>query len=374
MSDTTLRTSSSSTTTSPRKVLPTLYWLLMASTTGLVVGAEPQIVLEQDTWDFGTVSQGRALSHEVNVHNGGDGPLVAAVAPTSCGLCAEATIEPNVIQPGESGSLRVLLNTARLKGRQRKSVTLVSSDPNQRVKKFWVEGIVAEGPKPIIAVHPEVLDLGLILQGTICRASIKIENGGNAPLLVERIHSSGAYCVMGRPDGAISPGKAVEIELSLETTNQKGLVRGYLYVESNDPVSPTKLVEIVSYVVRASTTAPFAGLTVMPSEMGPRAPGRGRLVKRYRIINLLPTEVRMRAPGTPLGADASKAMQGLAPGTSVDFGVEVPASAPSGAAHAGLTLQLPLFIPGQGRGEPRISREDQPASPQPSRGVRAGKQ
>lgn len=132
--------------------------LLLTCGPGLVAAAEPNITLEEDTWDFGEVAQGQKLSHEMKISNGGDGPLVISMVKTSCSVCSGAMVGSRVIPAGRSSTLKIEFHTVRLTGRQRKSLTIHSNDPDEPFKRIWITGTVVKKARAIVEVTPSLLE------------------------------------------------------------------------------------------------------------------------------------------------------------------------------------------------------------------------
>ncbi len=126
----------------------------------------------------------------------------------------------------------------------------------------------------------------------------------------------------------------------------KGLVQGYVQVESDDPAAPRKLVQIVGYAAPGGSGPSRAnGLAFTVLELGPLAPGKGRLVARYRVVNDLGKGVELRAVEAP-GAPVLKPKElALPPGAAAELRVELPAdfTFEGPTSQAALTIRLPIM-------------------------------
>lgn len=77
-------------------------------------------------YDFGTAVEGTKVAYNYRFKNTGKKPLIISAAHASCGCTVpEKPEEP--IQPGETGVLKVVFNTASRPGPAHKTITVVSN-------------------------------------------------------------------------------------------------------------------------------------------------------------------------------------------------------------------------------------------------------
>lgn len=77
-------------------------------------------------YDFGKAEEGTSVVYNFRFKNTGKKPLVISAAHASCGCTVpEKPEEP--IQPGETGVLKVVFNTANRPGPAHKTITVVSN-------------------------------------------------------------------------------------------------------------------------------------------------------------------------------------------------------------------------------------------------------
>jgi hypothetical protein len=91
--------------------------------------AAPKIELPTKLHDFGTATEGDKLTHVLQVKNTGTGNLVLDRVTTSCG-CTSAVIKTKEIAPGGTGEIEVTFDTTARRGPNRKTITILSNDPN----------------------------------------------------------------------------------------------------------------------------------------------------------------------------------------------------------------------------------------------------
>ena len=109
--------------------------------------ALPIIEMHEVNYDFGTINQGESVTHEFKIKNIGKGSLIISSAKGSCG-CTVPEWPKKPIQQGEVEVIKVTFNSAGKKGKQRKTVTLLTNAiPNTKVLTILGEIIVPKKNK-----------------------------------------------------------------------------------------------------------------------------------------------------------------------------------------------------------------------------------
>ena len=110
-------------------------------------GPQPKILISEEEWDFGKVTQGEKPTHIFTVKNGGEGDLIIGGVKGSC-PCIETSISTNRIKPGESAELKVSYDTTDYTGKDEKHVHIYSNDPQVPDKyiSLYVETEVLQMP------------------------------------------------------------------------------------------------------------------------------------------------------------------------------------------------------------------------------------
>ena len=86
----------------------------------------PKIELSQDFFDFGEMNQKESVSTEFVIKNTGDAPLLIRSAKGSCG-CTVPEWPKEPVAVGEEAVVKVTFNSGNKKGKQNKTVTLVTN-------------------------------------------------------------------------------------------------------------------------------------------------------------------------------------------------------------------------------------------------------
>ena len=86
----------------------------------------PEIQLKEDNFDFGEISQGAAVTHDFMIKNIGKGNLLISSVKGSCG-CTVSEWPKEPILPGAASAVKVTFNSAGKKGKQRKTISLLTN-------------------------------------------------------------------------------------------------------------------------------------------------------------------------------------------------------------------------------------------------------
>lgn len=103
----------------------------------------PKIEFQNIEFDFGTMKQGEKSTHNFEFVNTGKSDLVIRKIKASCG-CTATNPEKMVIKPGEKSHITVTFNSAGKRGRQNKTITVITNDPQQSSVVLKVVGNVEE--------------------------------------------------------------------------------------------------------------------------------------------------------------------------------------------------------------------------------------
>jgi hypothetical protein len=118
-----------------------------ASANGKVDSKLPEIKFEEETYDFGKMTQGEKVTHAFYFKNTGSENLIISGASGSCG-CTVPEWPKEPIKPGADGKINVVFNSEGKSGYQEKTVTIITNcEPATRVIRIKAEVIVAETAK-----------------------------------------------------------------------------------------------------------------------------------------------------------------------------------------------------------------------------------
>ncbi len=105
----------------------------------------PQIKVDKDVHDYGTMEQGGDGTCTFTISNTGNAPLIISLCKGSCG-CTVPTCPKEPIAPGASASITVKYDTKRV-GPINKSVTITTNAVNQPRKVVRIKGQIKAKPQ-----------------------------------------------------------------------------------------------------------------------------------------------------------------------------------------------------------------------------------
>jgi hypothetical protein len=105
-----------------------------AADTTAAAKADPAIIkFNEESHDFGKVTDGEKVTYNFKFYNGSTQPLIITNAVSSCG-CTTPTWPKTPILPGKEGEISVTFNSAGRVGLQDKQITVTANtDPAQTV-------------------------------------------------------------------------------------------------------------------------------------------------------------------------------------------------------------------------------------------------
>ncbi len=101
----------------------------------------PSITFDERVFNFGALKQGETAEHRFLFTNTGKSELIIHAVRSGCG-CTAIEPEKTLLQPGDSSTIGALFNSRGLRGRQSKSITVITNDPRNQVVVLRVTGEV----------------------------------------------------------------------------------------------------------------------------------------------------------------------------------------------------------------------------------------
>ena len=117
-----------------------------AGTTPVENPNAPDFKFEEETYDFGTITEGDKISFEYKFTNIGKQPLIITRAKGSCG-CTIPQWPKEPIKGGEQGTIKIVFNSKGKLGKQRKTVTINSNAKTPAKRLFLVGTVLKKGVK-----------------------------------------------------------------------------------------------------------------------------------------------------------------------------------------------------------------------------------
>lgn len=239
--------------------------LLLAVNGGLVARplpgqgtSPPNIDFSEEVWDFGIIKQGEKVVHVFKVNNLGGTELVITKVRTSCG-CTTALLSSPEIAPGSSSQIKVSFNPSGFKGKISHYIYIESNDPDEPLRKLTIMAIVEVPSKPAMKRTKGSWDFGLITEGERLTYILSVKNTGEQELVISKIRTSPHCTAKLLSANNIPPGKMGKIRISYDSTERKGAVSEYLYIDFSEPSRKTAVFPITGYIME-----PKSELTIFP--------------------------------------------------------------------------------------------------------------
>lgn len=225
--------------------------ILICSGSFIFAGKGPKIKFNEEAWNFGELKQGEILTHVFMFKNEGNETLTIKRVRTSCG-CTAALVTNKEIAPGKEGEIKVTLNTRGFSGKLAKYIDVESNDPAQPHKMLTVSADIEIPPEPEISLEHYALDVGLFLEAEEIQARAKIKNKGELELRVNCSHKDASFFSGGKRISfplKIPSGQEAEIEIKIPPRKNRGMMREYVLIKSNDPRRPTISLALGGYII-----------------------------------------------------------------------------------------------------------------------------
>ena len=137
-------------------------------------GPQPKLVVEKDKIDLGEVKEGETVDAVFVLENKGDADLKIENVRTSCGCTTvKLTDQEKIIAPGGKQKVTARFNTKGRPGKQSKTVTVVSNDPEQANLKLTLTADVLT----LVNVVPSTLILNNVRRGEVAPRALDVLAG-----------------------------------------------------------------------------------------------------------------------------------------------------------------------------------------------------
>lgn len=103
--------------------------------------AQPKAVIKPMAYDFGEIAEGKVVEKIFVITNEGSDTLKINNVKASCG-CTAAVIGKKILANAESTELKVSFDSTGKSGRQNKTITIDTNDPNNKIIKLLLTGNV----------------------------------------------------------------------------------------------------------------------------------------------------------------------------------------------------------------------------------------
>ena len=205
--------------------------------------------------DFGNVPHGAQMFHKFTFKNIYAVPLDVTITRISCG-CTTATSSVQQVPPHGTGSIDVNMNGRVFVNARTVNIYVQFSNP-----QFYSTAAlkISANSRPDIVFNPGQVNFGVVAQGQAVAQQISVEYAGTFPWRVTDVVPNGlpvdAKVEALRTDPGIV---GYRVSVSLKASAAAGVLKGEMFLKTNDPASPLLPVLIEGNVQPPLTVAPAA--------------------------------------------------------------------------------------------------------------------
>ncbi|GAX60687.1 hypothetical protein SCALIN_C13_0204 [Candidatus Scalindua japonica] len=116
---------------------------------------KPKIFFEHPDFNFDKVYKGNKVEHVYKFENRGNDTLEIQKVKPSCG-CTAVVLSHNTILPGKTGEIKATFNSRSYRGHARKTIAVLSNDPDTPSYKLTLSGEIIEE----ISIKPQNINFG----------------------------------------------------------------------------------------------------------------------------------------------------------------------------------------------------------------------
>lgn len=195
----------------------------------------PNVVVDPEVWNFGTIERGETVKGRVTIRNYTDTTFSISVHST-CD-CLRASTDKDVLRPRGETQINLSYLGDVIKERVSKTVFVKLNGTTPRQLKIDVTGTVIPGEKPHLSILPNPIPIERS-KGT--SNLLEISNLGQEELAIDQIRCYG--CKTNAVSLKLGSGEKAVIVVDL-LTQWEG--KRWLEIESNDPVTPLRKIAII---------------------------------------------------------------------------------------------------------------------------------
>jgi len=235
------------------------------------------------SYDFGNIARGAKAEYAFELANHYLEDVHVAGVRTSCG-CTTPRIEKEWLKPYETGAIVAHINSDRLLGNQRATITVTIDKPQYAQVQLHVKVHIFSD----VLLEPSSMVLGSVAQGTCVERTVSVQYTGRSDWRIREVrsanpHLSGTVTETSRQDGRVTYGlKAV-----LGNDAPAGYVSEYLWLITNDPRTKEIPVPVEGQIQAAIAVSPsslFLGVVQSGQSVTKRIVVRGQ--KPFRIASI----------------------------------------------------------------------------------------
>jgi hypothetical protein len=210
--------------------------------------AEPRIVCNQPTFDFGSRDASEVVEHTFTLKNSGTTDLVISAVRPACG-CTVANLTRQTIPPGESAELSTQLTLAGRSGELHKSILIEANDPANPAMQLALVGKATQE----FDIVPSVLTLRQSSIGQAPAGAILIKSSDKPFRILKVTASDPAVLVRADP---MPDGIAYQISASFEKVPSQNSPPSQITIETDNSRMPVLSIPISTILSKKILVAP----------------------------------------------------------------------------------------------------------------------
>ncbi len=192
----------------------------------------PKIFFENPVFNFGKAYKGDKIEHVYKFENRGKSTLVIKKVKPSCG-CTAAILSNNTILPGETGEVKATFNSRSYGGKVKKTISVLSNDPNTPNHKLTIAGEVIEE----ISITPKNINFGSFRADNqadkTVEVSIKSQSGPDFKIV--KVTPSKPFV---EASAAVDQNGEYTIVATLKDYHEIGRFSGKIFLDTNSSKQP----------------------------------------------------------------------------------------------------------------------------------------
>ena len=188
----------------------------------------PTIFFKNPDFNFGQIYKGQKVEYIYEFENRGKDILEIKKVKTSCG-CTAAMLTNDTIPPGETGEIKATFSSGSLSGNIKKSITVVSNDPDTPKYRLTISGEIIKD----LIIKPENIDFGSVSVGEKTSKTISIKSQTEPDFKIKKITPSKPFInatIVGEKNGEYV------IKIALKHNPVIGRFSGGIYLETNSQI------------------------------------------------------------------------------------------------------------------------------------------
>jgi len=223
--------------------------------------------------EFGVIAAGSEARKEVVIRNIYNQPVHISSVSTTCG-CSAGTTDKTTIEPGESGSVQVKMNT--LKFRQKKDSNLIIRFDRPRFAEVRVP--IRAYIRSDVVFDPGMIRLGNVDHGAGATADVQIRYAGRTDwdIVDVKIDNTNLSARLTPPKDRTAGRMNFQLSVQLDAGAKPGRIRDLITIVTNDKSNPFVPLMVEGVVV--------PDITVTPSIVNFRSVRAGGTVPQKLIV------------------------------------------------------------------------------------------